>query len=195
MYFGQEEDGQAASGGSKDCVDDGQRHDSSVPWARDRCLGSSVERKEAENEDEAAKTGQRHRVARHVDGLPLLAEPAPPRPHEVAAHDGAAGAKEVDDARPGEVEVVARAPLIGYLLSSAGSKSQPSLSAPARPIMSFLVGVPFAFCGFELDLTDLPGPVRHRGVDPASDNDAEDKHSEILNGAQFVERLKKWKCI
>ena len=194
-YFGQEEDGHATSGGSEDGVDDGQCHDSSVPWVRDRRLGSSIERQEAENEDEAAKTGQRHRVARHVDGLPLLVEPAPPRPHEVAAHDRAAGAKEVHDARPGEVEVVARARLIGYLLSTAGSKSQPSLSAPARPIMSFLVGVPFAFCGFELDLTDLPGPVRHRGVDPASDNDAEDKHSEILNGAHFVERLKKWKYI
>ena len=134
-------------------------------------------------------------MTRHVDGLPLLAEPAPPRPHEVAAHDGAAGAKEVDDARPGEVEVVARALLVGYLLSTAGGKTQPSLSAPAKPIMSFLVGVPLAFCGFELDLTDSPGPVRDRGVDPASDDDAEDKHSEILNGAHFVERLKKWKYI
>ena len=136
-------------------------------------------------------------MTRHVDGLTLLAEPAPPRPHEVAAHDGAAGAKEVDDARPGEVEVVAGALLIGYLLSTTGGKTQPSLSAPAKPIMSFLVGVPFALCGhvLELDLTDLPGPVRDRGVDPASDDDAEDKHSEIFNGAQFVERLKKWKDI
>ena len=136
-------------------------------------------------------------MTRHVDGLPLLAEPAPPRPHEVAAHDGAAGAKEVDDARPGEVEVVAGALLLGYLLSTAGGEAQPSLSAPAKPIMSFPVGVPFAFCGhvMELDLTDLPGPVRDRGVDPASDDDAEDKHSEILNGAHFVERLKKWKYI
>ena len=151
-YFGQEEDGHAASGCSKDGVDDGQRHNSSVPWVRDRRLGTSVERQEAENEDEAAKTGQRHRVARHVDGLPLLAEPAPPRPHEVAAHDRAAGAKEVDDARPGEVEVVARASLFGYLLSTARGETQPALSAPARPIMSFLVGVPFALCGHVLNL-------------------------------------------
>ena len=136
-------------------------------------------------------------MTRHVDGLPLLVEPAPPRPHEVAAHDGAAGAEEVDDARPGEVEVVARALLVGYLLSTAGGKTQPSLSAPAKPIMSFLFGVPFALCGhvLELDLTDLPRPVRDRGVDPASDDYTEDKHSESLNGAQFVERLNKWKCI
>ena len=146
-YFGQEEDGHAASGGSEDGVDDGQRHNSSVPWVRDRRLGSSVERQEAENENEATKTGQRHRMTRHVDGLPLLVEPAPPRPHEVAAHDGAAGTKEVDDARPGEVEVVAGALLIGYLLSTAGGERQPPLSAPAKPILSFLVGVPFAFWG------------------------------------------------
>ena len=152
MYFGQEEDGHAASGSSKDGVDDGQCHNSSVPWVRDRRLRTSVERQEAENEDEATKAGRRHRVARHVDGLPLLAEPAPPRPHEVAAHDGAAGAKEVDDARPGEVEVVARASLFGYLLGTAGGETQPPFSAPAKPIMTFLVGAPSAFCGHVLNL-------------------------------------------
>ena len=39
-------------------------------------LRSTVESQEAKDEDESSKSRQRHRVAGHVYGLALLAEPA-----------------------------------------------------------------------------------------------------------------------
>merc|ERR1719411_1655057 len=107
-----------------------------------------MEGKESENEDESTKPSQRHRMPRHVNGIPLLVEPAPPSSHEVAAHDGASSAKKVDNSRSSKVKVVART----FFVSTAGCKTQPSLSTPC--------------------------PMRNRRIDPASNDDAEQKELE-----------------
>ena len=60
------EHGHAAGGGAQHGVDDGEGHHGAVPGLRDGGLAAAVEGKEAEEEDEAAETRERHRVSGQV---------------------------------------------------------------------------------------------------------------------------------
>ena len=60
------EHGHAAGGGAQHGVDDGEGHHGAVPGLRDGGLAAAVEGKEAEEEDEAAETRERHGVSGQV---------------------------------------------------------------------------------------------------------------------------------
>ena len=61
-----EEHREAAADAAEQRVDDGEGHRGAVPGLRDGGLAAAVEGKEAEEEDEAAETRERHRVSRQL---------------------------------------------------------------------------------------------------------------------------------
>ena len=69
------EHGHAAGGGAQHGVDDGEGHHGAVPGLRDGGLAAAVEGEEAEEEDEAAETRERHRVSGQVADGAVVGEP------------------------------------------------------------------------------------------------------------------------
>ncbi len=87
----EEKGADAGGGGAQGRVDDGRGDGHSVPFAGDASLFGAVAGEEAEDEDEPAQRGERHRVSGHWHRLPLLVKSADAGAHQHAPDEGADG--------------------------------------------------------------------------------------------------------
>ena len=100
-----EEDGDTASGGSQDGVDNGQGDHITITNLGDAALTASVESEEPEDEDEATETSERDRVTLDLLQLALVTEPLQPGSNQPAANQRTDRPQQMNHARPSEVKI------------------------------------------------------------------------------------------